>query len=138
MMEIALSLVVILLLACILPVGEMWDSVKLLIDRSTRPGFKYKSASIRSEYPAVSIRAATGCCRGVQMIEGKRYFSPEAPQLPLPECSSDQCRCSYFYHQERRWGTPRQPQVLAAHQAALSPSANNGKRRGKAQSLASA
>jgi hypothetical protein len=40
-------------------------------------------------------------------MEGQRFLSREAPQLPLKDCASASCTCRYQHHEDRRRGPRR-------------------------------
>jgi len=54
------------------------------------------------EYAAVSIHCPGGECEAVSVVEGLRFLGTEAPSLPLADCTSPQCNCSYLHHGDRR------------------------------------
>jgi hypothetical protein len=57
---------------------------------------------------SVSIVSPVTTCEAALQCRGKRYLSPEAPRLPLEECSrSEACRCIYRHHTDRRTGPRR-------------------------------
>ena len=54
-------------------------------------------------YHAVSIRHTNRCCAAVKQLDGQRFLSIEAPNLPLATCSNPQgCQCRYKHHTDRR------------------------------------
>lgn len=57
-------------------------------------------------YHAVSIDPGRHCCQGARKLQGQRFLSSEAPQLPLEHCTSDHCTCHYAHYTDRR-DTPR-------------------------------
>lgn len=136
MIESALLILIIVLLAHWLPLATGWDSAKRKLDRASRPNFKYRSTNAGSGYPAVSIRAGQDCCQAVKATNGVRYLSTEAPILPLPECTSNKCRCTYAHHSERRTGTERRHRILDLKEtvfpsAAVFKKRNHIRRRGR-------
>ena len=42
------------------------------------------------------------CCEAVKSMVGQRYLSHEVPMLPLNECDSSDCRCTYELFEDRR------------------------------------
>jgi hypothetical protein len=128
MLEAVLLIICIVLAARWLPLWTSWDSAKRVIDRASRPKFKYHSLGASSDYPAVSIRVAQDSCQAVRESSGIRYLSTEAPLLPLPGCSSEKCRCTYAHHSERRKGTYRRRAILASYKEIFPPAGNTDKR----------
>lgn len=39
-------------------------------------------------------------CNAARALQGKRFSFSEVPDLPLPQCDSDQCRCMFRYHRK--------------------------------------
>lgn len=61
-----------------------------------------KQAPVK-RYQSVSITYPNKCCPAVKALAGQRFLAGSAPSLPLPACSlSDQCRCSFQKHADRR------------------------------------
>ena len=48
-----------------------------------------------------------GCCDAVLESLGQRFLSNEVPMLPLEECDSDDCRCTYELFDDRRTAVRR-------------------------------
>ena len=53
-------------------------------------------------FGAVQIRARLGACRAAQLLEGQRFLSKDAPNLPLRECSAARCPCTFSKLPDRR------------------------------------
>jgi hypothetical protein len=54
------------------------------------------------EYSSLSVVCDKTRCLAAKAITGKRFFRDEAPDLPLPKCSSASCNCKYISHGDRR------------------------------------
>ncbi|MEM1153771.1 MAG: hypothetical protein AAGI44_06495 [Pseudomonadota bacterium] len=115
MIDVIVLVLLLALLIILLPVGSMWSSFKLLIDRVSRP----RTSAPSDGSPAISVLTSPDCCGSAQRMQGKRYPSSEAPGLPLADCTQDQCSCTYGYaneqsgfHVERRRGSPRAQRML--------------------------
>lgn len=81
-----------------------------------------------ARWNAVAIIAATGGCEAARALKGKRFFSAEAPRLPLAKCSAPvECRCVYKKYPDRRAG-PRREVEKTGLQRALP---GGGERRGR-------
>lgn len=61
-------------------------------------------------FHAVAVMPGSRCCQAAQLLDGTRFLSSEAPQLPLPHCGVDACRCRYTHHADRRNGSDRRNQ----------------------------
>ena len=57
--------------------------------------YPYRSASI-------SFEKCTNACEAVREIEGTRFLVQSVPTIPVPDCTSRNCKCSYVRHKDRR------------------------------------
>lgn len=80
------------------------------------------------EFHAVSIKPGPDACDAVNAIQGTRFLSKEAPQLPLPECMSGDCRCTYEHFDDRRDGARRDSDVGLP---SATPGVNRRRNRGR-------
>ena len=64
-----------------------------------------------TDFRAVSIRTKSDACAVVKALEGQRFLGREAPMLPLPDCDSPNCRCTYEHHDDRRVGPRRNSEI---------------------------
>lgn len=64
-----------------------------------------------TEFHAVSIKSESDACAAVEALEGQRFLSRDALMLPLPDCDSPNCRCTYEHHDDRRVGPRRDSEV---------------------------
>ena len=56
-----------------------------------------------SRYRGVQVIAdAERCCAAAQTIEGNRYLAHQVPKLPLENCDSADCRCTFELYDDRR------------------------------------
>ena len=56
-----------------------------------------------SRYRGVQVIAdAENCCAAAQTIEGNRYLAHQVPKLPLENCESPHCRCTFQLYDDRR------------------------------------
>jgi len=78
-------------------------------------------------YHAVSIIAGAGCGETALKYGGHRYLSTEAPMIPLPTCDTENCRCRYLHHEDRRSKFDRRRQDVWDLNAQM---AKGGDRRG--------
>lgn len=57
----------------------------------------------KNPYHAVSIKKGLFPCKAVIFYSGRRFFSHDAPVLPLSSCSDcANCECRYRHHNDRR------------------------------------
>lgn len=52
-------------------------------------------------YHCVELKMSHNACDAVLELQGKRYLSLEAPQVPLASCDRD-CACVFKHHEDRR------------------------------------
>ena len=76
-----------------------------------RPRARFGSARRSNDashvFKAVSIRCGSSCCKEAEAIRGERLLIDEVPTLPLVNCTSDKCSCTYIHHLFRRTGNMR-------------------------------
>ena len=68
-------------------------------ERDRRTGF-----GASNPFHAVSIQPTQEGCSAADAIKIQRFLSEDAPGLPLPDCSSPECRCKYVHYADRRDG----------------------------------
>jgi hypothetical protein len=78
-------------------------------------------------YHCVEIRSRNDPCEAAKNLAGTRYLSDEAPRLPVPGCSAQECACRYVHHDDRRHELRRNPYGLWA----TITSAETGERRSR-------
>jgi hypothetical protein len=61
-----------------------------------------KSAAAIQQQSAYHSIGCVGDCRWLEPYKGKRYLPDEAPPLPVPECTSSNCKCRYVHYDDRR------------------------------------
>lgn len=66
-----------------------------------------RSAQQAGGFHAVAVRTRSDSCSAAQLLEGTRFLSREAPQLPLPACTNGVCNCVYQHFCDRRRGERR-------------------------------
>ncbi len=56
-----------------------------------------------SAWRCVEIRTDSEApCAAASELTGRRFLPDEIPELPLPGCDAESCRCSYKLHNDRR------------------------------------
>jgi hypothetical protein len=60
-----------------------------------------------SPYRAIGISPGEPSCTGARQIASLRFLYRSAPPLPLPECDSPECHCTYSHYSDRRSGADR-------------------------------
>jgi hypothetical protein len=69
--------------------------------KASRPPQRKEARLAR--YQSVSVVYASKCCAAVKSLAGRRFLPSDAPSLPLAACSlSDQCKCRFQKHVDRR------------------------------------
>jgi hypothetical protein len=61
-----------------------------------------------SRWHAVSIARGTPSCAAAARLDGRRWLSAQAPQLPVEGCDVQHCDCRYRHHDDRRGKRRRQ------------------------------
>ena len=80
------------------------------------------------KFHAVSIKLGRNPCDAVSAVDGVRFLSKDAPQLPLPDCTNPDCRCTYQHFDDRRAGPRRDSDVGLPSEA---PGEERRTRRGR-------
>src|SRR5277367_1965402 len=80
--------------------------------KKQKTGSESRSGFQRVRWHAVSIVTTPASCHTARALRGIRFLSPEAPHLPLSQCSAGvSCPCSYKHYEDRR-GPPRRAEEL--------------------------
>ena len=82
------------------------------VEVEPRARAKARRGSIQP-WHAVTIAAAPSACAAALACKGKRFLSKDAPWLPLAECDSAKCKCTYRHFADRR-GAPRRHEEKGA------------------------
>ncbi len=53
-------------------------------------------------FHAVSIAFESTACSAAKSLDGKRFLSDAAPQVPLAQCDVQDCQCRFEHYQDRR------------------------------------
>jgi hypothetical protein len=100
-------------------------SARILTKRS-------KSATPERSYTHRAAEIASGecACDAVRKVEGRRFLVNDVPPIPVPDCTSLNCKCSYIRYNDRRcWHADRR--ALFSLKADLHTIAGNEERRRK-------
>lgn len=82
-------------------------------DASGRKRALEKKPGRSNRYQAVTIVHGSKCCAAVKSLVGQRFLAGSAPALPLAACNlSNQCKCSFQKHGDRRDDSRRLPEQL--------------------------
>jgi hypothetical protein len=68
--------------------------------KSSKPAPRETKAAGR--FGAVEIRMRNDACDAARALEGQRFLAKDAPALPLPACTAQQCSCSFGKLADRR------------------------------------
>lgn len=105
-----------------------------LLNNLPKPTAKKKpGGSKASPYQAASITSNDSACAcdAVKAIEGNRFLSRDIPVLPLQDCTSPNCTCSYTRYHDRRGfnGDRRAIASIAASQIQMNRQGKNSNHR---------
>ncbi len=72
-----------------------------------------KRLAIRKSTPfhAVSIEPGSYACAAAEELRGEKFLSADAPQLPLPDCTSANCECRFVHFSDRRGRKDRRSEL---------------------------
>jgi hypothetical protein len=106
MTSILLSIVIICLMAALLIYGFKPYDYGGSIKRFKKVDHDSPGKSKNTKWRSVRIRSGLIACKAVSSIKGQIFLAPDAPSLPLENCTED-CRCHYVFLDDRRNGTNR-------------------------------
>lgn len=124
-----MSLPVLLLLALLLL--ALWLLIRLHRGKPAEPPPGAASTSATSRFHSVSIKVTGSACRAAKELSGQRFLSTEAPPLPLPDCTMEECNCRFVHHKDRRAGKDRRSPFSPAGFGGGTGSFEADKRQGK-------
>ncbi len=123
MRTILLLLVVGLLVA--------WLIYRQGLDRpATRVDRRISAPGKSSHYHAVSVKPGAYACSEANDIAGQRFLATEAPEIPLPGCTSSNCECRFVHHNDRRSGKDRRSPFTSGGIAAATGKFREERRQG--------
>ena len=99
-----------------------------------QPGKEKPAATIKKPlqtYHAVSIETGRECCHSARILRGQRFFSREAPTLPLKNCMNTACTCRYVHYDDRRAGPRRARDMGVAIDGYIEKDQRGGPFRGR-------
>jgi hypothetical protein len=109
MTSIILGIVIICLLAALIMYGfrpyNYGGSVRRFKKVAKAGGSTDRSSDTR--WRSVKIRPGTAPCRSIGEITGQIFLAPNAPSLPLKNCTKENCQCRYVFLEDRRSGDDR-------------------------------
>jgi hypothetical protein len=79
-----------------------WSLTALFQNRPKIEEAPVRSHRVTNPYHAVSISPGLFVCSEAKKLDGVRFLSKDAPTLPFKNCDSEQCRCRYQHHSDRR------------------------------------
>jgi len=89
-------LILLLLLIFVRRPKEQEKGRPAKVERRTAP------AKADTRFHAVSLKSLSSACDAAKAMEGERFLSTEAPNIPLAECDATSCKCRYVHHKDRR------------------------------------
>ena len=97
-----------ILLLLVLGLLVAWLFYRQGLERpATRQDRRIGSMRDSGEYHAVSIKPGAYACTEANEISGQRFLAADAPEIPLPGCTSSRCECRFVHHTDRRTGKDR-------------------------------
>ena len=84
-----------------------------------------------SDFHAVSVKPGAYACNEANEIAGERFLATEAPEIPLPGCTSSNCECHFIHHNDRRAGKERRSPFTSGGVAAATGTYAQDRRQGR-------
>ena len=121
-----------ILLLLVLGLLVAWLFYRQGLDRpATRQDRRIASPRGSDDYHAVSIKPGAYACSEANEIAGERFLANEAPEIPLPGCTSSNCECHFVHHNDRRDGKDRRSPFTSGGLAAATGKHAVERREGK-------
>ena len=121
-----------ILLLLVLGLLVAWLFYRQGLDRSAaRPDRRLAAPRRGPDYHAVSIKPGAYACNEANEIAGDRFLASEAPEIPLPGCTSSNCECHFVHHKDRRGGKDRRSPFTSGGLAAATGKYAEERRHGK-------
>lgn len=98
-------------------------------DRTETENLRVIPRDTSNAFHAVSVRPGLSSCEAAQTVNGTRFLSAEAPQLPLAECDQATCTCSFSHHNDRRANRDRRSPFQSS--IGIATTKSHGERRKK-------
>jgi hypothetical protein len=96
-----------LMLGVLLLLTVAWLVVRVRQNKAADKAVLSPTTADSGAYHAVAIKYSEKACDAAKAITGSRYLSTAAPRLPLPDCDSLECRCTFAHYKDRRAGDRR-------------------------------
>lgn len=71
------------------------------------------NAPAQNPFHAISIQPCAKACSAATALRGKRFLANEAMTLPLADCDTANCQCTYKHYADRRKGEERRRASIA-------------------------
>jgi hypothetical protein len=81
--------------------------------RTSKPVERSKALK-KEAWHSVSIIRGRQACAAVVELNGRKWLSAEAPQLPIKGCDAKHCECRYRHHADRRSDDRRETDGLVS------------------------
>lgn len=107
--------------------GEARKSSAKILAKQGRPTQTKAASSHRS----AEIVCGKGACSGANALAGTRFLLSDLPRIPLPNCTSPQCRCTYSHYNDRRNPLDERRAPFSMRTNLYSTSVGNEERRRK-------
>jgi hypothetical protein len=95
---------------------SLTDVISTLLGRKPSASKRVVGASthhwITNPYHAVAIMPGAGACSAAKRLAKQRFFSREAPPLPIAGCDASHCTCHYKHYDDRRAEPRRQSDTI--------------------------
>lgn len=113
--------------------GKVVSPQKAPVARTAASAQQAAKQARHDRYRAVSIRCGAQACEEAQALGDRRFLVGQLKKLPLPGCTSADCKCTFEHHPDRRssHGDKRVPGGLRSELYVASGNTERRKRRGR-------
>lgn len=81
-----------------------WWATRLRAQPEPRPkrNAAERASPAEGRFAGVEIRSGGTPCSAARALAGRVFLAADAPDLPLPDCTAERCRCAFEKRADRR------------------------------------
>ena len=84
------------------------------------------------DYRSAEIQIQDCACDAVKKLGGTRFLLGDVPLIPVPDCTSSECKCSYTKYKDRRsWSADRRAHFTLHNESRNADSSERREKEGR-------